>query len=178
MLEYDRAIGERLRQLRRQRGLTMAEVEALSDGEFRQSALGAYERGNRTLTVPRLERLAALYRVPVGAVLPSDDGDGEAPTRRTDDAATPAPRRRADAGNGRRLCIDVVALERAAGDLDPLRGYVRTVCRQRGVPGAAQITLRGEDLQPVAALCGMEPLDAVLWLHHLGVLSRPALSSA
>src|SRR3954454_1273562 len=59
-----RHVGYRLRAIRRQKGLSLHEVEARSDQEFKGSVLGAYERGERAISAPRLLRLAELYRVP------------------------------------------------------------------------------------------------------------------
>jgi transcriptional regulator with XRE-family HTH domain len=156
-----------------QKGLTLAAIETMSGGEFRHSALGAYERGARTMSVHRLERLAAFYQVPVSHLLPRVEGEApiEPQPRPRSDAPVDAAPRAATAGD-RRLHIDLVALEGADADLAPLRRYVGTICRQRGAFDADTITLRDEDLQPVASLCGMEAVDAVLWLHRLGVLSR------
>ena len=36
--------------------------------------LGAYERGERAISVPRLQRLARFYNVPVDQLLPADEG--------------------------------------------------------------------------------------------------------
>src|SRR4051812_29090736 len=63
-------IGERLRAIRRQQGLSLHDVEARSGQEFKASVLGAYERGERALSVDRLLRLAELYDVPAGQLLP------------------------------------------------------------------------------------------------------------
>ena len=57
-------VGEQLRAVRKRRRMTLAQVEEASDGEFRTSVLGAYERGERGLAVHRLLRLAELYGVP------------------------------------------------------------------------------------------------------------------
>ncbi|HEX3394771.1 MAG TPA: helix-turn-helix transcriptional regulator, partial [Acidimicrobiales bacterium] len=67
---YARRVGERLRAIRRQKALSLQEVEAVSDQEFKASVLGAYERGERVISVPRLQRLAHLYLVPVDQLLP------------------------------------------------------------------------------------------------------------
>lgn len=56
---YSRKVGERLRTIRRQKRLSLQEVEASSDQEFKASVLGAYERGERAISVPRLERLSS-----------------------------------------------------------------------------------------------------------------------
>ena len=61
---YSVHVGERLRTIRKQKRLSLHEVEAQSDQEFKASVLGAYERGERALSVPRLDRLAQFYRVP------------------------------------------------------------------------------------------------------------------
>ena len=59
-----------------QKRLSLDAVEELSKGEFKASVLGAYERGERAVSVPRLARLAAVYEVPVDLLLPADDEDG------------------------------------------------------------------------------------------------------
>ncbi|MCB1026891.1 MAG: helix-turn-helix transcriptional regulator, partial [Microthrixaceae bacterium] len=50
--QYGRQVGERLRLIRRQKRLSLQEVEAISDQEFKASVLGAYERGERAISVP------------------------------------------------------------------------------------------------------------------------------
>ena len=54
-------VGERLRAIRRQKGLSLHDVEARSTLEFKASVLGAYERGERAISVPRLLRLAEIF---------------------------------------------------------------------------------------------------------------------
>jgi transcriptional regulator with XRE-family HTH domain len=71
---YSRKVGERLRAIRRQKRLSLQEVEAKSNQEFKASVLGAYERGERAISVPRLQRLSRFYSVPVEQLLPVDDG--------------------------------------------------------------------------------------------------------
>ena len=72
---YGRKVGERLRAIRRQKGLSLQDVEATSHQEFKASVLGAYERGERAISVPRLQRLARFYAVPVDQLLPREEGD-------------------------------------------------------------------------------------------------------
>ncbi|HEV3226436.1 MAG TPA: helix-turn-helix transcriptional regulator, partial [Acidimicrobiales bacterium] len=72
---YGRKVGERLRAIRRQKGLSLQDVEATSRQEFKASVLGAYERGERAISVPRLQRLARFYSVPVDQLLPREDGE-------------------------------------------------------------------------------------------------------
>src|SRR5271167_1352549 len=72
-IAYARAVGARLRAMRKQMRLSLQAVEAMSEQEFKASVLGAYERGERAISVPRLQRLARLYDVPVDQLLPPDD---------------------------------------------------------------------------------------------------------
>ena len=65
-------VGDRLRSIRRQKGLSLHEVEAMSNEEFKASVLGAYERGERVISVPRLMRLANVYGVPPEQLLPKE----------------------------------------------------------------------------------------------------------
>ena len=65
-------VGERLRAIRRQKGLSLHDVEARSNLEFKASVLGAYERGERAISVPRLLRLAEIYEVPSDQLLPRE----------------------------------------------------------------------------------------------------------
>jgi transcriptional regulator with XRE-family HTH domain len=54
-----------LRKIRKSKGLTLAQVEALSNGVHRGMVVGSYERGSRAISVDRLIALAELYDVPV-----------------------------------------------------------------------------------------------------------------
>lgn len=71
--EYLVRLGRRLREVRRRQGLSLKVVEAMTNGEFKASALGAYERAQRAISVARLQRLAAVYRFPVDRLLPDED---------------------------------------------------------------------------------------------------------
>lgn len=68
--QFNRHIGEKLRLARRMRDLSLQDVARLSEGEFKSSVLGAYERGERSLSVQRLTRLAELLEVPVTVLIP------------------------------------------------------------------------------------------------------------
>ena len=67
--DYSKRLGERLRVTRHQRGLSLERVVQLSGGRFSPSALGAWERGTRAITVERLALLAAIYRVPAAELV-------------------------------------------------------------------------------------------------------------
>jgi transcriptional regulator with XRE-family HTH domain len=72
MSGYSRKVGARLRSLRKQRGLTLQQVEVLSNKRLKGSLLAAYERGDRNISVTRLQQIATLYSVPVTQLLPEE----------------------------------------------------------------------------------------------------------
>ncbi|MFQ5967988.1 MAG: transcriptional regulator [Acidimicrobiia bacterium] len=76
---YNVAVGQRLRGIRKQKGLSLQDVEARSEQEFKASVLGAYERGERSLSLPRMQRLASFYGVPVDQLLPPSQEPASAP---------------------------------------------------------------------------------------------------
>src|ERR1700722_20468199 len=82
-LAYAKRVGERLRAIRKQKDLSLQDVEQASREEFKASVLGAYERGERAISVPRLQRLAALYEVPVDQLLPDRGTPGAPVAQRT-----------------------------------------------------------------------------------------------
>ena len=55
----------RLRELRREKGLTLDQCEAMSRGAIKAVVLGSYERGNRAISLVRLQQLAEFYEVPL-----------------------------------------------------------------------------------------------------------------
>lgn len=73
MMGYNERVGERLRSIRRQRAMSLQDVHRATGGEFKAAVLGAYERGERSVSVPRLHRLAICYGVPINQLLPADD---------------------------------------------------------------------------------------------------------
>lgn len=68
--EYARQVGARLRAVRKQRGLSLPQVEKASAGQFTAVTLRTYECAERNLTVAKLASLAVLYGVPVAELLP------------------------------------------------------------------------------------------------------------
>lgn len=71
--DFNGRVGETLRATRRLKGMSLQEVEGLSNQEFKASVLGAYERGERAISVPRLWRLARFYGVEIAQLLPIDE---------------------------------------------------------------------------------------------------------
>lgn len=156
---YGRAVGARLRHIRRQKGLSLQEVESISDLEFKASVLGAYERGERAISVPRLQRLARFYKVPVDQLLP--DGDDDEP-----DVELPIRRESLD-GSAR---IDLTRLEELGGpESDMLSRYLRMIQVQRQDFNGRVLTIRRDDMRAIACILGVNEDGADRRLHEMGL---------
>ncbi|MEX0865510.1 MAG: helix-turn-helix transcriptional regulator [Acidimicrobiia bacterium] len=70
MDRFSVSLGQRLRVARRQRGWSLGEVESNTNGEFKASVVGAYERGERAISVQRFVRIAEVYRFTPAELLP------------------------------------------------------------------------------------------------------------
>ena len=137
-------VGDRLRTIRRQKRMSLQEVEAASDNQFKASVLGAYERGERAISVPRLERLAAFYGVPVRQLLPSDDMAGAQ-----------------SEGRGQKLAIDLVKLaQQREAPFDTVARLLRMIQVLRQDYNGKVITVRADDTRAIAAILDV-PLDEV-----------------
>ncbi len=151
---YARRVGERLRFVRKQKRLSLQAVEASSAQEFKASVLGAYERGERSISVPRLQRLAEFYNVPVDQLLPRDvNGALTAMGAAADlDDERPADDRARDELRGR-VTIDLTRLEAvSAPERDLLRRYLGMIQVQRQDFNGRVLTIRAEDVRAIGCL--------------------------
>lgn len=72
--DFNYALGQRLRAARRHRGWSLGDVESHTEGEFKASVVGAYERGERSISVQRFAALADIYGASAGDLLPPESG--------------------------------------------------------------------------------------------------------
>jgi transcriptional regulator with XRE-family HTH domain len=144
---FTRLVGERLRRIRQQKQWSLSEVEANSDSEFKASVLGAYERGERAISVPRLERLARFYGVSIDQLLPRD-------TQRMDDTGS-------SDGAPKKLRIDVAKLSTmSGGQFEMLERFLRMIQVQRQDFNGKVITVRAHDTRAIAVMLDV-PVDNV-----------------
>lgn len=156
---FSQMVGERLRRIRQQKQWSLNDVETQSEGEFKASVLGAYERGERAISVPRLERLARFYGVGVDQLLPRDQS-------------------RVDAGGATspitKLRIDVAKLSTMSGaQFEMLERLLRMIQVQRQDFNGKVITVRAHDTRAIAVMLDV-PVDQVgERLGELGLLFVP-----
>lgn len=108
--DFNYALGQRLRAARRHRGWSLGDVESHTGGEFKASVVGAYERGERAISVQRFVSLADVYGTPASDLLP--------------------------ASNGSELVIDIEAL---AADGDLVDRYLAAIQMMRKLPGVEEV---------------------------------------
>lgn len=163
---YAQAVGSRLRAVRRQKRLSLQAVEKASGEEFKASVLGAYERGERTISVPRLQRLAQIYDVPVDQLLPSDTSD---PLNRASQIG--AIRAKTPGRQSRKITVDLARVNEARGpERDFLRHFLASVQVQRQDFNGKVLTIRTDDLSVMASMFGMNVDTLVSRFEQLGIL--------
>ena len=160
-LDYQQALGERLRAVRTQQGLTLQEVEEKSDGEWKAVVVGSYERGDRAVSAAKLARLAQFYGIPIGELLPPIN-DMPVDLGETDADATP-------------VMLDLNQLERTdVPGLAPVARFAEAIKRRRGDYNGRVITLRVDDLDTVAIAMGVRRDVLRQHLERRGILRTPA----
>src|SRR4051812_3298422 len=126
-------VGQRLRAVRRARRMSLDEVERTSGGRWSASAVGAYERGFRNLSLPRLRELADFYTVPMGVLLGEADGQGRA------------------GGRVAKVVLDLEVLGRI-DDAEPVVRYLRTIIIERGDFNGRMLSVRRDDIRALCAI--------------------------
>lgn len=156
---YAAELGDRLRNVRQQQQLSLHDVEARSEGELKASVVGAYERGERAVSVARLRTLAQFYRVPVSSLLPATNGSG--PTSGS------SGRR-----GGDKLVLDLTALEHPlveSRDREIIERYVVSIQAQRGDYNGRVLTVRASDVRALAAVLDRQEPEFREHLIEVGV---------
>lgn len=120
--DFNAALGQRLRAARRHRGWSLGDVESHTGGEFKASVVGAYERGERAISVQRLVSLADIYGATAADLLP--------------------------VGSDPDLVIDLDALSGDDGDL--VERYLAAIQMMRKNPGVDEV--RDSDRAVISSL--------------------------
>ena len=140
---YVELVGEKLRKLRQDRGLSLQEVCERSGGSFVVSTLSAYERGKRSLSLERLFELSSIYGQSPMSIL-----DVEDPLR-----------------------IRLDNLERLnPSERRPLETYLGFLRELRNDPARELLTIRKDDLAYLSGLYGVRPQALKEYLENEGIL--------
>jgi transcriptional regulator with XRE-family HTH domain len=147
-------IRRRIRQLRRERGLTLLAFEKLSGGQIRAVVLGAYERGDRSMSLNKVIEIAKVFGVELAHIMgPSTEHSGG--TRITE-----------------RHIYDLRALQALGpcAEKEVLTKYVKRIAHQRGDWAGEIISLREEDIHALSRVIDSEALNFNDWVNASGIL--------
>ncbi|MBW3605916.1 MAG: transcriptional regulator [Actinobacteria bacterium] len=156
--EYQKRLGARLRAIRQQQGLTLQQVEEMSEGRWKAVVVGSYERGDRAVSVAKLAELSEFYNVPVSELLPKEELSAAA-----------------NGGSSAKVMLDLrrLASDGLDPDLKPVSRFAHTIQMQRGDYNGNVLTIRGEDLRALSVIYGTEPDELVGRLEDEGLLHQP-----
>ena len=143
-------VGQRLRAVRRLRQLSLDDVERESGGKWSASAIGAYERGFRNLSLPRLRELAEFYDVPMSVLLGESDDDevGDRPEK---------------------LILDLQALSQV-DEAEAVHRYARSIILERGDFNGRVLSIRRDDLRAICSLLQATEAQCMAQLGEWGAL--------
>ena len=153
---YALALGERLRGVRQQQDLSLHDVEARSGGHLKASVLGAYERGERAVSITRLHAMAQFFRVPVAELLPEPARGRRGP--------------RAEDFTGEQVVLDLTVLERRREDEVLVARYADSIKARRGDYNGQVLTVRAADLETLAAVMETSPTALRSRLTNAGIV--------
>src|SRR5688500_10877129 len=158
-LPFSREVGVRLRAVRRQRRFSLDDVERMSGGRWSASAIGAYERGFRNLSLPRLRELAEFYAVPMATLL------GEVDLR---DAAE-------GRNAGQKVVLDLGKLEQLE-EAAALVRYARSIVLERGDWNGRVLSIRKDDVRALGSMLHLDETALLAQLDTWGVLVGPGVT--
>lgn len=131
-------LGKKLRASRVSKGLSLRQVELRTNGVFKSSIVGAYERGERNLSIKRLAMLASFYDTTVENILAAKNGDG------------------ADDHDGEGVRIHLPSVYNLPGNQRlVIERFVEHIKKRRGDPASETLTLRHDDLLTIACVLGI-----------------------
>jgi transcriptional regulator with XRE-family HTH domain len=147
---YAQEVGDRLRRVRVEQGLTLQDVERMSQGEWKAAVVGSYERGDRNISASRLLELADFYGISPADVLPGEQ------------------RRPIEVGAG--VVLDIARLAELGDGFAALRRYCESIQLQRGDYNRRMLSVRGDDLRALAVIQDCSSDELLEQLRAVGAL--------
>ena len=128
--------------------------------------LGAYERGERIISVPRLQRLAGYYEVPVDQLLP--------PTSELERTMVAEPATKGGDGTNavtvrpEKVTFDLTRFRDIDDpELEMVRQYLNSIQVMRQDFNGRMLTIRRDDIRAIAGMFGRDPGALIQRLEEL-----------
>lgn len=144
----------RIRQLRRERGLTLLAFEKLSEGRIRAVVLGAYERGDRAMSLNKVIEIADVFGVEFAHLMAPSSGRGDSPELT------------------HRHIYDLRALQVLEASLEKeiLTKYIMRIAHRRGDWAGEIISLRRDDIDALSRVIDSGEVNFHEWVGASGIL--------
>ena len=172
-LTYARRVGQRLRAIRRQKRLSLQEVEAASSQEFKASVLGAYERGERSSPCPDCSAWPTSTGCRSTSSCPATPSS---PTEVPASGVEPTEVRAAVPVWPSKVTFDLARFQAVDGDpeLEMVYKYLSSIQVRRQDFNGRVLTIRADDIPPIAGLFGTDADALLRRLDDLQLRLQPA----
>ena len=141
-------IAASLRAIRKQKGMTLKDVEIASNGRWKAVVIGSYERCDRALSLKKAINLAAFYQMPLDQLLGLEN--------------------RESAPMNRKITLDlrrVRASSTTGNNFQFLATFTNLLCAKRRDWNGEVLSLRDTDLTTLALLLTLDESTTLEWLN-------------
>jgi transcriptional regulator with XRE-family HTH domain len=147
-------IASAIRAIRKQKGLTLKDVEVQSNGLWKSVVIGSYERCDRTLSLKKAIALAGFYQVPLDQLLGLS---------------------KSKLGKSESIILDLRAIRENSEKSRLYAGlsqYIKAICEKRRDWNGELLSIRAGDLFHVALLQGVDEPFVLPWLRERNYLFK------
>jgi len=141
-------IAASLRAIRKQKGITLKDVEIASNGRWKAVVIGSYERCDRALSLKKAINLAAFYQMPLDQLLGLEN--------------------RESAPMNRKITLDLRRVRESSttgNNFQFLATFTNLLCAKRRDWNGEVLSLRDTDLTTLALLLTLDESATLEWLN-------------
>ena len=140
---------DRLRIIRKSKGWSLQDVERNSNGKWKAVVIGSYERSDRSISLRKAISLMEFYQVPISELFPESSPEV----------------------NARSISINLAKLaDDQSINSDSLRRFTKSIGDRRKDWNGKLLTIRGNDLQFLSLLLGLNESAALDYLAEADLL--------
>ena len=140
---------DKLRMIRKSKGWSLQDVERNSNGKWKAVVIGSYERSDRSISLRKAISLMEFYQVPISELFPE---------------ISPEVKARSISINLAKLADD------QSINSDSLRRFTKSIGDRRKDWNGKLLTIRGNDLQFLSLLLGLNESAAMDYLAEADLL--------